>query len=147
MSSLCQPGPTVTGKAPFLAASNPAPFGHSGTFVPNAPLETALPIVGDTTNASIFQLMGQVSPYFPNPDGFGVNEYPLPKGSNISQLHMLGRHGSRYPTGNSGVAKFSAGLAASVKNGSASFSGALEFLNTWSYGLGSEILVPVGRQE
>ena len=140
-------GPTVTGRAPFLAASNPAPFGHSGTFVANAPLETAIPIVGDATNASIFHLMGQVSPYFPNPDGFGVSEYPLPAGSNISQLHMLARHGSRYPTGGSGVAKFSTSLVQAVKNGSASFSGELAFLNNWEYGLGSEILVPIGRQE
>ena len=91
--------------------------------------------------------MGQVSPYFPNPDGFGVSEYPLPAGSNISQLHMLARHGSRYPTGDSGVAKFSTSLVQAVKNGSASFSGELAFLNNWEYGLGSEILVPVGRQE
>ena len=64
---LTNPGPTATGQAPFLAQSNPAPFGTTRSFVPNAPLETALPIVGDTTNASIFQLMGQLSPYFPNP--------------------------------------------------------------------------------
>ena len=60
-------GPTATGRAPFLAASNPAPFGPTGTFVANAPLETALPIVGNTQNQSIFHLMGQLSPYFANP--------------------------------------------------------------------------------
>lgn len=60
-------GPTATGRAPFLAASNPAPFGPAGTFVANAPLETALPIVGNTQNQSIFHLTGQLSPYFPNP--------------------------------------------------------------------------------
>ena len=61
-----QKGPTATGRAPFLAESNPAPFG-AATFVANHPLETAIPIVGNTQNASIFQLMGQISPYFPNP--------------------------------------------------------------------------------
>ena len=61
-----QQGPTATGRAPFLAESNPAPFG-AATFVANRPLETAIPIVGNTQNASIFQLMGQLSPYFPNP--------------------------------------------------------------------------------
>ncbi|KAL8801589.1 MAG: hypothetical protein Q9200_006903 [Gallowayella weberi] len=60
-------GPTATGQAPFLAASNPAPFGATRTFVANAPLETALPIVGDSQNESIFHLMGHLSPYFPNP--------------------------------------------------------------------------------
>ena len=59
-------GPTATGRAPFLAESNPAPFG-AATFIANHPLETAIPIIGNTKNASIFQLMGQLSPYFPNP--------------------------------------------------------------------------------
>ncbi|KAL8965563.1 MAG: hypothetical protein Q9183_003784 [Haloplaca sp. 2 TL-2023] len=61
-------GPTKTGVAPFLAATNPAPFGMAGGFVANAPLETALPIVGDTKNTSIFHSMGHLSPYFPNPE-------------------------------------------------------------------------------
>ena len=61
-----QKGPTATGRAPFLAQINPAPFGVA-SFVANHPLETAIPIVGNTKNASIFQQMGNLSPYFPNP--------------------------------------------------------------------------------
>ncbi|KAI4196349.1 MAG: hypothetical protein LQ350_006600 [Teloschistes chrysophthalmus] len=156
--------PTQTGAAPFLAATNPAPFGTTRSFVANAPLETALPIVGNAQNASIFQLMGQVSPYFPNPEyascndrkcpvidepsGFGVQEMPLPPGASIGQVHVLHRHGSRYPTSGAGVSKFGVALAAQIKAGTAgNFTGALSFLNSWSYKLGSEILVPVGRQE
>ncbi|KAL9587999.1 MAG: hypothetical protein Q9203_003182 [Teloschistes exilis] len=140
--------PTQTGAAPFLAATNPAPFGATRSFVANAPLETALPIAGNAQNASIFHLMGQVSPYFPNPDGFGVQEMPLPPGASIGQVHVLHRHGSRYPTSGSGVSKFGVALASQVKAGTAgNFTGALSFLNSWSYKLGSEILVPVGRQE
>ena len=41
-------------------------------------------------------MMGQLSHYFPNPDGFGVNEYPLPAGAEIVQLNMLSRHGKRH---------------------------------------------------
>lgn len=59
-------GPTATGRAPFLAMTNPAPFGAS--YVANTPLETALPIQGNSQNKSIFQLMGQLSPYAPNPE-------------------------------------------------------------------------------
>ena len=140
-------GPTATGRAPFLAETNPAPFGASRSFVPNTPLETSLPIVGDTTNASIFQLMGNLSPYFPNPVGFGVNEYPLPAGANISQVHMVHRHGSRYPTTGAAVQTLGETFTALVKNGTANFKGELSFLNSFSYGLGAEILVPVGRQE
>lgn len=82
-------GPTATGRAPFLAQTNPVSFnGPTVTFVPNTPLETAEPIVGASQNQSIFQLMGQLSPYFPNPSGFGVNEYPLPPGANITQVQV-----------------------------------------------------------
>ena len=47
-------------EAPFLAQTNPAPFGNEASFVPNSPLETALPISGNTQGASIFQLVGQL---------------------------------------------------------------------------------------
>lgn len=81
-------GPTATGRAPFLAQTNPVSFAPTATFAPNTPLETAEPIVGQGQNESIFHLMGQLSPYFPNPSGFGVAEYPLPPGANISQLQV-----------------------------------------------------------
>jgi hypothetical protein len=81
-------GPTATGRAPFLAQTNPVSFAPTATFVPNDPLETAMPIVGQSQNQSIFQLMGQLSPYFPNPIGFGVAEYPLPPGANITQVQV-----------------------------------------------------------
>lgn len=61
-------GPTATGRTPFLAQSNPAPFGATRSFIANTPLETALPVVGDVNKTSIFRLMGQLSPYFPNPE-------------------------------------------------------------------------------
>ena len=139
------PGPTATGPAPFLAQTNPVSFAASATYVPNAPLETAMPIMGSSQNGSIFQLMGQLSPYFPNPIGFGVNEYPLPPGANITQVQMLSRHGSRYPTTGSNVQAFGQRIA----NASGTFeaTGALSFLNSWEYQLGAEILVPRGRQE
>ena len=61
-------GPTATAQhAPILAQSNPAPFGHEASFVPNAPLETALPIANVPNGTSIFQHAGQLSPYFPSP--------------------------------------------------------------------------------
>ncbi|ETN43295.1 uncharacterized protein HMPREF1541_02454 [Cyphellophora europaea CBS 101466] len=139
------PGPTVTGKPPFLALSNPGPWGMS--YVPPTPLETALPISGNTNNQSIFQLLGQLSPYFPNPVGFGSDEYPLPPGANLTHAHILHRHGSRYPTGDSSVSTFGSKLQNITGNGTASWSGELSFLNNWRYHLGAEILVPRGRQE
>lgn len=109
------PGPTVTGSPPALAQTNPAPWGMS--YVPPGPLETALPIMGNTNNKSIFQLVGQLSPYFPNPDGFGCSEYPLPPGSNITQVNLLHRHGARYPTGDSPVSSFGSKLEVSRRAG------------------------------
>lgn len=142
------PGPTPTGPAPFLAETNPAPFA-STTYIPNSPLETQVPIKGNTNNGNIFQLHGQLSHYFPNPDGFGVDEYTLPENASIAQLHMLSRHGSRYPTVGAGAQL----LAEKIQNytngtlGDITFTGELSFINTWKYLLGNEILVPVGKQE
>ncbi|KAK7537506.1 histidine phosphatase superfamily [Phyllosticta citribraziliensis] len=135
-------GPTKTGDAPFLAQTNIAPF--SGvSYIPVQPIETQIPIAGNTENANIFQLMGQLSHYFPNPDGFGVDEYALPPGTNISQLHMLHRHGSRYPE------SYSATLGQKIENRTGTFNatGDLAFLNDYKYRLGYEILVPLGHQE
>ena len=137
-------GPTQTGAAPFLAETNPAPF-VSVSYIPPQPLETQVPITGNVNNSNIYQLFGQLSHYFPNPIGFGVNEYPLPTGSNITWLNMLSRHGSRYPTTGSGAYQF--GVKHQNQTGKTNFTGELSFLNNWSYKLGAEILVPVGKQE
>ncbi|EGP89370.1 uncharacterized protein MYCGRDRAFT_69914 [Zymoseptoria tritici IPO323] len=142
------PGPTPTGAAAFLAQYNPAPFA-SVSYIPNSPLETQVPIVGNTNHSNIYQLHGQLSHYFLNPDGFGVHEYSLPHNASIVQLNMLSRHGSRYPTTGSGAPTL-AGKLGNYTNGTlghAHFNGSLDFLNTWTYKLGAEILVPIGKQE
>lgn len=105
--------------------------------------------MGNVDNGNIYQMHGQLSHYFPNPSGFGVDEYSLPDNASIVQLNMLSRHGSRYPTTGSGAPT----LAAKIHNyttgvlGDVTFTGNLSFLNTWTYKLGAEILVPVGKQE
>jgi hypothetical protein len=139
-------GPTPTGAAAFLAQTNPAPFA-STSYIPNAPLETQVPIVGNTKNGNIFQMHGQLSHYFPNPDGFGVDEHSLPAGSNITYLYMLHRHGSRYPTTGSGAPTLGAKLLNATLTGKFKATGDVAFLNSWKYLLGAEILTPVGKQE
>lgn len=59
--------------------------------------------MGNTDNGNIFQMHGQLSHYFPNPSGFGADEYALPHNASIVQLNMLSRHGSRYPTTGAGA--------------------------------------------
>lgn len=58
---------------------------------------------------------------------------------------MLSRHGSRYPTLGSNVQTFGQRIANS--KGKYTATGPLSFLNSWTYELGEEILVPRGRQE
>lgn len=140
-------GPTATGAPAFLAQTRT--FDPTATFVPNAPLQTAVPIEGmGSANESIFQMMGYLSPYMPSP-GFGVDEYPIPAGAEIVQLQMLSRHGARYPTSGTGSNVMVLGnkIANAKRNAGFKATGQLEFLNEWEYQLGYEILVPKGRQE
>ncbi|KAF2761771.1 phosphoglycerate mutase-like protein [Pseudovirgaria hyperparasitica] len=137
-------GPKATGIAPFLRATNPAPF-PGVSYIPNSPLETQVPIAGNDHNENIFELFGHLSHYFPNPEGFGVDEHSLPTGAQITWVNMLSRHGARYPTLGSAAFAF----ADKVKNLTGTFEAKdeLKFLNDWIFTLGYEILVPIGKQE
>ncbi|KAH6675629.1 acid phosphatase [Halenospora varia] len=119
------PGPTATGRAPFLAQ------------------ETVVPNLGQDKNETRKRLWGHLSPYHPAIEGWGVEEFPVPIGAIITQLHTLHRHGSRYPTIGANVEVFGA-LIANV-TGKFKATSDLSFLNSWSYGLGAEIMVPAGR--
>ena len=136
-------GPTATGKPAFMAQTRV--LDPTATYVPNEPLQTAMPIQGMSPgNKSIFHMMGYLSPYAPSP-GFGVDEYPIPDGAEIVQVQMLSRHGSRYPTMGAEVIAFGQRIA----DASSTFKpkGALGFMKDWRYQLGHEILVPKGREE
>ncbi|PWY88923.1 acid phosphatase [Aspergillus heteromorphus CBS 117.55] len=140
-------GYTATGAPPFLAQYNPAPFGDAATYTVNSPLETSQPIRG-AKDRNIFHHMGNLSPYYPRADGFGVDEYSHPHGSNITQMHLLHRHGSRYPTKDEsqGLADWADKIANATRHG-AVFTDSLAFLNTWTYLLGAEVLTTRGRQD
>ncbi|KAF2017591.1 phosphoglycerate mutase-like protein [Aaosphaeria arxii CBS 175.79] len=139
-------GPTQTGAAPWLAQTNLAPFAGV-SYIPNAPLETQIPVPGNTKNQNIFQSLANLSPYFPHPDGFGVNEYPIPPGSNVSWLNMVHRHGSRYPEFSGRAPERTLGAKIMAAKGNFTAHGPLSFLNSWEFLLGAEILVPIGKQE
>lgn len=138
-------GPTATGRPAFMAQTRA--LDPTATFVPNLPLQTAIPIEGQKEgDKSIFQLMGYLSPYSPSP-GWGVDEYTLPNGAEIVQVQMLSRHGSRYPTTGTGSEVFTFGEKIGNLSGKFTTQGPLAFLQDWKYGLGHEILVPKGREE
>ncbi|KAJ5758989.1 hypothetical protein N7520_006145 [Penicillium odoratum] len=136
-------GTVETGVAPFLVEVNPVTF--SGvSYAPNAPIQTSEPIKG-ANGRNIFHIMGDQGPYHSPEEGFGVDEYPLPKGANVTQMHMLHRHGSRYP-GDTSLSTWAAKIANATAKGTR-FTGELAFLNDYTYGLGENSLVALGRQE
>ncbi|KAL2809564.1 histidine phosphatase superfamily [Aspergillus granulosus] len=137
-------GVTMTGSAPLLAETNPVNFGQK-TFVVNDPLQTSQPIQG-ARGRNIFHLMGNLSPYFVPEEGFGVDEYPLPAGAQITQVHLIHRHGSRYPSDSETIARFAQRISNATAQGT-KFAGDLSFLNDYSWKQGVNILVPKGRQE
>ncbi|CAK48535.1 uncharacterized protein An15g07000 [Aspergillus niger] len=140
-------GYTATGAAPFLAQTNPAPFGNPATYTANHPLETSQPIRGGK-DRNIFHHMGILSPYYPRADGFGVDEFPRPKGSNITQMHMLHRHGSRYPNKDEGddFANWIKAITNATAHG-AVFRDELSFIHDWTYSLGADMLTTRGRED
>ncbi|KAL3469002.1 putative acid phosphatase [Aspergillus californicus] len=138
-------GVTATGSAPMLAETNPVYFDDQKTFHPNDPLQTSQPIEG-ANGRNIFHLMGNLSPYFVPEEGFGVDEYPLPEDAKISQVHLLHRHGSRYPTDAEPYELWAQKIQNATAQGTR-FTGGLSFLNDYSWRQGVNILVPKGRQE
>lgn len=136
----CPTGPTITGLPPFMAETNTI-------LAPNDPLETSQPIPDNPGNKSIFRLLGNQSPYYPHPVGFGVDEYPLPKGANITQVHALLRHGARYPNITTGIETILFGERLNNASGTLKARGDLSFLNTYKYQLGAEIQTSWGRQQ
>ncbi|KAJ7368930.1 phosphoglycerate mutase-like protein [Mycena albidolilacea] len=128
---------------------------------PSYPLHTASPqLVAPPPGApkgklpkepfDLFKKWGNLSPWYSVPrTAFGVDSGPeTPPTCRVTGLHLLHRHGARYPTAYAsygGPANFSSRLHAVADKWTAS--GELEFMNEWTYKLGEEILTPFGRQQ
>ncbi|TFY79221.1 hypothetical protein EWM64_g4791 [Hericium alpestre] len=139
-------GPTPTGDEPAAIATAPV----------LAPVNDVFPLSRPDTadhKGSKFDVLhqwGNLSPMFSvDADTFGLpHSSPLvPEGCGLTQVHLLHRHGARYPTSSSAPSA----LAAKVHNATAgkgfTASGPLAFLNEWTYKLGAEILTPFGRSQ
>ncbi|KXN83922.1 3-phytase A [Leucoagaricus sp. SymC.cos] len=141
-------GATPTGDA--AAAMVTAP-----TFSPNTnrfPL--VKPIASDAKDAEDFDVIhhfGSLQPWRSIPSAeYGLPDASpvVPKGCDIIQVHLLHRHGARYPTSGTGPATFAAKIhdaANSVEGFEAA--GDLAFLRDWTYKLGAEVLTPFGRSQ
>jgi hypothetical protein len=102
-------------------------------------------------NIESFNVMkhwGNLSPMF-SVDSFGLPKASplIPEGCGLNQVFFLTRHGARYPTSGSGPTDLAAKIHAAASQSGFTVSGPLEFLATWTYNLGAEILTPFGRQQ
>ncbi|KAI0734593.1 histidine phosphatase superfamily [Fomitopsis betulina] len=161
------PGATITANEEFFPDAakvgypGPTPTGAEAEAIATAPVaalnENAYPLVAPQTPYSgagtSFQLIrswGNLGPWFSvNRDAFGLPtaDPQIPSGCELEQVHLLHRHGARYPTSGSAPSEFAATVQAAARGTGFSASGPLEFLNTWTYKLGAEILTPEGRQQ
>ncbi|KAI0030935.1 phosphoglycerate mutase-like protein [Vararia minispora EC-137] len=140
------PGPTPTGDEAFALATAPA-VAQTECFDPIVRPDTS-DRRGSTFN--VVRNWGNLSPWFSLPAGtFGLPKAsPLvPNGCDLTQVHILHRHGARYPTSGSAPAAFAAKIQSLANSTGFDATGPLEFLATWEYKLGAEILTPLGRQQ
>lgn len=79
------------------------------------------------------------------PEQCTLNSVHLVSYSPRLQLIQLMRHGARYPTAGDAAEGFATRLLNASAAGGFKASGELEFLNQWTYKLGSDILIPFGR--
>ena len=153
------PGPTGTGAEPALVQTAPVYPKQSGAplLVPPRPhskdkTDDEGEVGGD--NFDMLRSWGNLSPWYSVDHGsFGVSGGPeTPAGCVVDGVHLLYRHGARYPTEYTAFAspaEFAAKLhkANHGKKGKLKAKGDLTFLNTWTYKLGHNVLTPFGRQQ
>lgn len=160
------PGTTRVGQAPFLAERDRINTTQPKTGASIELRYTALTDANSTSPSSngsatgaadatpsatpIAQLWGNTAPYFPSPLFADAQQYrQLDQQCTLEQVHILHRHGSRYPTSSSteGAPFFGQVVANASRDGNLTVTGPLAFLSNWTYQLGAELLVPNGAQE
>ncbi|PPQ73607.1 hypothetical protein CVT24_008065 [Panaeolus cyanescens] len=158
------PGGTPTGGEPGVIATAPAYPMHNGQcgqqlLKPNDLHFKAPNHLDDEeddvkkkkkSKFNLFRKWGNLSPWYSVERGaFGLDSSPEPpEQCKVTGLHFLHRHGARYPTAwanYGGPAKLPAKLHKDPASWNAT--GKLDFLNSWTYKLGEELLTPFGRQQ
>lgn len=141
-------GPYKTGKpAEFAEEMVPVASPTRGA----SPIQTSLPGFGAKFNP--FQHMGPLSPYQSGQFGSVDNAKYLatPHTSRgkciLQQVHILHRHGARYPTKGSPTEQVRDFITPKGGVRQVNFSGPLEFMNEYEYRLGEELLVALGRNQ
>jgi hypothetical protein len=115
------------------------------------PLEARASSANLLTNINQIQTnWGQLTPYHDNNDGyFGVQDVGIPNGCQIEQVHLIERHGSRFPTSSFDDGSNDENFGSKIANWTrdhpnAKFSGPLSFLNSWHYVMSQSLLVSRG---
>ncbi|KAG1816550.1 histidine phosphatase superfamily [Suillus variegatus] len=136
-------GPTPTGAEP----------GAIVTAIPFSKVENIFPLSrpnsadGADSNFNVTRHWGNLSPMY-SVESFGLPDASpiIPEGCGLNAVHLLMRHGARYPTSGSGPSQFASDVHAAALTEGFSATSDLEFLATWTYKLGAEILTPFGRE-
>ncbi|ETN40734.1 uncharacterized protein HMPREF1541_05014 [Cyphellophora europaea CBS 101466] len=89
------------------------------------------PTSEEAHNWNLFYHLGGNGPWIPKHTRGGTPDDALPDGCMVDQVHMMSRHGERYPTRNAGSRHLQ--LLDRLKAPDVSLQGALEFLNHWTY--------------
>jgi len=141
-------GATPTGAEPALILTAPSYPVHTGAA--QLVLPSTLHEGSKKKGFDLFKKWGNLSPWYSVKRGaFGINSDPgAPEGCKVTGLHLLHRHGARYPTSYSaygGPTKLAHRLNKAAADWTARSD--LDFLNGWTYKLGEEVLTPFGRQQ
>ncbi|KAF8228627.1 phosphoglycerate mutase-like protein [Tricholoma matsutake] len=141
-------GGTPTGAEPAIIATAPSYPVHSGA--PQLVEPGTLGKQKSSPGFDIFRKWGNLSPWYSVPQtAFGLDSSPeTPETCRVTGLHLLHRHGARYPTAwasYGGPARLATKIHKSPENWNAM--GDLTFLNDWTYKLGEELLTPFGRKQ
>jgi hypothetical protein len=138
------PGPTPTGDEAAAVATAPVA----------AKVQSFFPLIRPDTSDNkgieynVIDSWANLSP-MQSVKSFGLDgaSEQVPEGCSLNQVFLLHRHGARYPTSTSSPPTFASAIQAAASNGTLTATGPLEFLNTWNYKLGAEILTPFGREQ
>ncbi|KAG2055004.1 phosphoglycerate mutase-like protein [Suillus hirtellus] len=137
-------GPTPTGAEP-AAIVTAVPFSKvEGVF----PLSRPNSADDADTTFNVMRQWGNFAPMY-SVDSFGLLDASpvIPEGCGINAVHLLMRHGARYPASDEPEpSQFASKIHAAASKKGFSVTGNLEFLATWTYKLGANNLTPYGRE-
>ncbi|KAJ7697690.1 histidine phosphatase superfamily [Mycena rosella] len=157
-------GKTITVSDPLFPDANqvgfagPTPTGDEAAAIVTAPavaqVDTFFPLINPGTSGKpstafdVVHHFGNLAPWrsvksLGLPDASAL----VPSGCQLDQVHLLHRHGARYPTTGAPPSAFATLLHALASTTGVNVTGPLTFLSTWEYKLGAENLTPFGRSQ